>query len=114
MARDPPWVLHVVKDLIFHLSSLLTQPVTKKIIFCLMLAASLSPAEAGGSSTSTRPALSRGQVPHQEGKLLPVCLLRNSKIPRAASRRFQPPFASVRYCEILLGRDIVSVLTALL
>lgn len=105
--QGPLWMLHVVRGIIFHLSSLLTQPVTKKIIFCLMLAATLSPAEASGGSISTHPALSGGQVLRHGGKWLPpVCLLRSSKIPLAARRRFQPPFAS--------GREIVSVLTGLL
>lgn len=105
--QGPLWMLHVVRGIIFHLSSLLTQPVTKKIIFCLMLAATLSPAEASGGSISTRPALSGGQVLPRGGKRLPpVCLRRSSKILLAARRRFQPPFAS--------GREIVSVLTGLL
>lgn len=53
MDRDPPWVLHVVKEITCNLSPLLTQPVTNTIIFCFALAATLSPEESSETSIST-------------------------------------------------------------
>lgn len=51
--ETPPRVLHVVKEITFSLSSLLTQPVTNTITSCSALAATLSPAESSETSIST-------------------------------------------------------------